>query len=133
MNDKKVVYVPKDKDEKLTCSNCAHKVVCDILKRTNICHHYIDERTVIMRKEVNRLKKLGFEFSNTELAYFQEAIKRISDPVIREVAYKYYINGISLDEIAEYLNYSIRQTERFHQKSKNYIIKCLLEILEEQQ
>lgn len=133
MNDKKVIYIPKDENEKFTCSSCAHKVVCDILKRTNICHYYIDERTVIMRKEVNRLKKLGFEFSDGELLYFKEAIKRISDPVIREVAYQYYITGIKLDEIAEYLNYSIRQTERFHQKSKNYIIKCLLEILEEKQ
>lgn len=133
MNDKKVVYVSKDENEKLTCSSCAHKVVCDILKRKNICHHYINEKTVIMRKEVNRLKKLGFEFSNTELAYFQEAIKRMNDPVMREVAYKYYICGISLDEIAEYINYSLRQTERIHQKSKNYIIKCLLEILEEKQ
>ncbi len=133
MNDKKVVYVPKNESEKLTCSSCVHKVVCDILKRKNICHHYINEKTVIMRKDVNRLKKLGFEFSDAELVYFQEAIKRISDPVIREVAYKYYVNGISLDEIAEYINYSLRQTERIHQKAKNYIIKCLLEILEEKQ
>lgn len=117
----------------VSCYKCIHKQICNVTDNRRVCKHYLDRNNIILIKKEKILRQLGFVLSETEMYYFNEAIKRISDAKTREVEYLYYIKGLTLEEVAETIHYSQRQVERLHVQGKQYIIKCLLEILEEQQ
>lgn len=117
----------------ISCYKCIHKQICSEADNRKVCKYFLNRNNIIIMKKEKILRQLGFVLSETEMYYFNEAIKRISDAKIREIEYLYYIKGLTLEEVAETIHYSLRQVERLHSQGKQYIIKCLLEILEEQQ
>ncbi len=85
---------------------------------------------LMQQRKINRLTEMVNQYPNKKEAYLKQIencellrdeieneILKVSDDLSREVLFLKYVCGKNLLEVSYLINYSKRQTERFHKKA----------------
>lgn len=112
------------------CKKCLHYDICK-LDKTVPCVNFV-HKDVISKMASDSVVNINLMhcLNIGQKEILKAAVNNISNPTVKEVAYRRLFFNESFDEIAENTNYARRTVDRYWSGSKNAIIFELIKMLE---